>query len=184
MKIAVLLPLALAIAPLAHAGEMDSGRATPAAALARLEAENRSMRVELGRLRLQNVALAETNVRLHARYLARVELASRNVVEASFDRPAEPVRWREVARFSGVGLQNTAPFVIAGEQWRVRWTCRPPEGNATFFAIFAGGPQEILLANTFERSAATSYGRGRGKFSLDVVTAGMKWTIVVEEAVP
>ena len=150
-----------------------------------LEEENRANRQELTRLFFENEALKQTNARFTATFVKSVERKSSLPAPNSPSRPAAPeVRWRQLAKYTGIGGQSTAPFTITGSEWRLRWTCSAQDVFGGFLSVSSRGTDNILLVNIPEPGSDTSYVRGKGRFSLEVTSTGMAWTLIVEEAAP
>lgn len=104
------------------------------------------------------------------------------LVTSALDAAAQKAQWRRVALFSGDGRQVTAPFVITGGEWRVRWIARQTDAVGCHFAVTAtGGRYDQLLVNTNKPGRETSYGKGTGRFSLEVSAVFASWDILVEE---
>jgi hypothetical protein len=150
-----------------------------------LENENRLNRQELTRLMFENSALKETNTRFQAQFVQLVERkpSSGSTKPKSSQNPP-PTIWRQLARYTGTGRQHTTPFTISGSEWRLRWSCTPQDNFGGFLSVSAQGNQRTLLVNTVEPGNNISYVSGKGRFSLEIASVGMGWTLVVEEAVP
>ena len=100
------------------------------------------------------------------------------------------VGWRPIGKFSGNATTQTDSFDIEGTQWRIKWETKASAGSAdgTFHvAVHSGVSGRPLVDDAVQHS-----GPGKGiayiqeeprLFQLNVDSAGLDWTLAVEEAV-
>jgi hypothetical protein len=150
-----------------------------------LEAEKQLNLRELTQLRAENTALKQTNARFESHFTRSPERRpSLPVAKSPANSPSTASQWRQLAKYSGTGQQETIPFTITARQWRLRWTCANQKDGPGFLSVAARGPGDILLVNTIHPGTDVCYLRDRGRFNLTIASEGMAWTLIVEEAVP
>lgn len=77
-------------------------------------------------------------------------------------------------------------FVISGVQWRVRWSCKPSEGNVRTFVLSPHNKDGTTLSPSLAasthgaNSGITTYA-GPGTYNLSVNSSGEDWKVTVEE---
>jgi hypothetical protein len=96
--------------------------------------------------------------------------------------------WRQVGRWSGVGMGQTPPLRMTNRRWRIQWSAAPlmPE-NADNFAIHVcdlGGKQLQTPVSIVGGGGDMAYiSAPPGRYKLEIFTFETRWEVTVEEPV-
>jgi S1-C subfamily serine protease len=92
-----------------------------------------------------------------------------------------PKTWHQVATFSGSASKDTAPFLIKGEKWRMRWWSAG--GGIGFFQAFVYDDDSITscgMGPLTGKGSDVSYCYKSGEFHLKIISDS-SYNIIVED---
>ncbi|HEY4382955.1 MAG TPA: hypothetical protein VGN34_00565 [Ktedonobacteraceae bacterium] len=98
----------------------------------------------------------------------------------------KPKTWTTTQTFTGNGGKKTASFTVAGNDWKILWSCQETNGldSPLFIIVYDGNNNMVDSPQTTCKASTTTTGETEehqgGTFYLDVNTA-VTWTLKVQE---
>ena len=116
-----------------------------------------------------------------------IEEPSQTIVETPKEKEKE---WTKIYSFSGNGLKKSPAFELSGNDARIRYSYKAPEGlGMGLFSVYVvdegddimktGGVPEIMTQAENEESESTIQ-KSSGRYYLEVNASG-NWTVTIEE---
>lgn len=114
-------------------------------------------------------------------------------------QPKPMPTWHYITSFEGVGMKKLPPFIIQGNEWRIKWSCSTTEGqfglSVTGHSVTGGDTGTEIVRTSCPFSGTTKYepflsSSGPGSFYLDILADqyienqpgwATSWNITVEE---